>query len=204
MKTNKSGVVLVKPLNNSLLKVLCRCPLCGNDFEMWKSHFYRGSNSCKCRYLGKEHPRLYRIWTNIKTRCFNKNAPVYNNYGGRGINLCDEWMEFAPFMKWSLSHGYSDDLAIDRIDNNGDYEPNNCRWVNANVQANNKRNNIYVDIDYKGQTLKRFCFEHGLNYKSEHTYKYRHGLANEIKRLLSFTKNGQTLNNILTILLVNS
>lgn len=187
MKTNKNGVILIKILNDNLHKVICKCPLCGDNFEMWKSHFYRGSNSCKCRYLGKKQPRLYAIWSNIKTRCLNPNYPHFNDYGGRGIHLYDEWIEFEPFMKWSLSHGYKDDLTIDRIDNNGNYEPSNCRWVDKNIQANNKRNNIYVDIDYKGQTLKRFCLEHELNYKTEHTYKSRYGLANEIKRLCNKT-----------------
>ena len=90
MKTNKNGVILIKILNDNSHKVICKCPLCGDNFEMWKSHFYRGSNSCKCRYLGKKQPRLYTIWTNIKTRCLNPNYPHFNDYGGRGIHLYDE------------------------------------------------------------------------------------------------------------------
>lgn len=100
---------------------------------------------------GKRKTRLYRIWANIKTRCTNENDPHYERYGGRGITVCDEWKnDFKAFYDWSMSNGYADDLTIDRINNNGNYEPSNCRWVTIKEQNQNKRN--VVLITYDGET----------------------------------------------------
>ena len=100
---------------------------------------------------GKRKTRLYRIWANVKTRCTNKNDPHYKRYGGRGITVCDEWKnDFKAFYDWSVTHGYADDLTIDRIDNNDNYCPSNCRWVTVAQQNRNKRNVKY--ITYNGET----------------------------------------------------
>ncbi len=101
---------------------------------------------------GKTNSRLYRIWGHIKTRCTNPNANNYKDYGGRGITVCDEWKnDFQSFYNWAISNGYSDDLSIDRIDNDGDYEPLNCRWSDKITQGCNKRNNRIVS--YKGKKI---------------------------------------------------
>jgi hypothetical protein len=100
---------------------------------------------------GKRKTRLYRIWANVKTRCTNKNDPHYNRYGGRGITVCDEWKnDFEAFCNWAMSNDYADDLTIDRIDNNGNYCPSNCRWVTVKEQNQNKRNVIL--LTYNGET----------------------------------------------------
>lgn len=84
--------------------------------------------------------RLYTIWCGMRQRCNNKNREAYSLYGGKGVKVCDEWNDFLAFKKWAMSNGYADNLSIDRIDNNGDYEPSNCRWITAseNVARANK------------------------------------------------------------------
>lgn len=84
--------------------------------------------------------RLHNEWRSMRARCNYKGCTNYSFYGGRGISVCQEWnCSFEAFMKWAMTHGYNDDLTLDRIDVNGNYEPNNCRWVDKCVQARNRR-----------------------------------------------------------------
>ena len=123
--------------------------------------------------MGK--PRLNKIFENMKQRCYNQNHIDYKNYGGRGIYLCDEWNNrekigtsskgWIAFKEWALLHGYTDELFIDRIDNNKGYSPENCRWVTMKVQQNNKQNSRLITYKGKTQTLAQWCNELGLNYR---------------------------------------
>lgn len=90
-------------------------------------------------FPGKSYTRIYRIWQGMKKRCYNPNFVSYNRYGGRGITVCEEWRNSSSsFYRWAINNGYSDDLSIDRIDNDGNYEPSNCRWTTSKVQASNQ------------------------------------------------------------------
>jgi len=140
---------------------------CGNEKVMFLSAVKNGySKSCGCltrevaSVRGKsntkhglsKHP-LYKKWRGIKQRCFLKSRDGYENYGGRGITMCDEWLGkngFYNFYNWAIQNGYKKGLTIDRIDVNGNYEPTNCRWVTMKTQGNNRRNNKL--IEYKGTT----------------------------------------------------
>ena len=100
---------------------------------------------------GMSRTRLYRIWDNIRGRTLRPNNTYFKNYGGRGIKLYEPWREFVPFMQWALANGYTDQLSIDRTDNDGPYSPENCRWVAHKDQDRNKRTNVW--IDYNGERI---------------------------------------------------
>lgn len=110
---------------------------------------------------GKSNTRLYGIYRGMWCRCYNKNHEHYNQYGGRGITICDEWLhDFMNFYKWAINNGYDDNLTIDRIDNNKGYSPNNCRWVNQKIQLRNRKNT--VKINYNGVTKPLSCWAEDL------------------------------------------
>lgn len=112
--------------------------------------------------------RLSVIYWGMKNRCYKPNHPSYKRYGGRGITICEEWLEpyigFKRFKKWALENGYEDELTIDRIDVNKDYSPENCRWITNKEQQNNRRDSHIVTYMGKTQTLAQWCEELGLDY----------------------------------------
>ena len=96
---------------------------------------------------GMTNTRLYRIWDNIRGRTLRPSNTYWKNYGGRGITLYEPWKKFQPFMEWALANGYRDDLFIERIDNDGPYCPENCKWTTRHEQDRNKRSNVWIDYD---------------------------------------------------------
>lgn len=102
---------------------------------------------------GMRHTRLYNIWRSMRQRCSNPNCINYHNYGGKGIKVCDEWNKFEIFYEWAMANGYTEELTIDRIDVNGNYEPSNCKWSSYKEQANNKTNNRQIEFNGESHTL---------------------------------------------------
>ena len=100
---------------------------------------------------GKCYTKIYGVWHGIKQRCFDKNRPEYERYGGRGITMFSDWLDFEKFYKWAINSGYKEGLSIDRVNNDGNYEPNNCRWSTRKEQQNNTRYNLI--LTYKGEQL---------------------------------------------------
>lgn len=144
---------------------------CGNIKHMRTNGFKYGQNKgCGCQ-LRKGHPthgmsdtRLYSEWEAMKARCLNPHNKYYFNYGGRGIKVCDEWINFVPFKEWAENNGYTDDLTLDRIDSNGMYCPDNCRWASRKEQANNTRRNIYLEYGGKRMTISEWADCIGISY----------------------------------------
>lgn len=158
----------------------CKCE-CGNIVIVRGSAITSGNTkSCGCKtneYIsnankthGETHTKIYRVWSNMKNRCYNKKTKRYEDYGGRGISVCTEWVNsYESFRDWAFANGYKEDLTIDRIDNNGNYCPQNCKWVTRYEQNINKRNNIEIAIDGETKCLSEWCFKFGINRSTVNT-----------------------------------
>lgn len=110
--------------------------------------------------------KLKSVWHNMKTRCGNKNSNVYKWYGSRGIHVCDEWLDYQNFRVWALSAGYDDSLTLDRIDTNGDYCPENCRFISQKKNCNNRRSNHLIEHRGAIHTLREWSDSTGINYET--------------------------------------
>lgn len=155
----------------------CKCD-CGNEVDVAGYSLTSGNTtSCGCynrersveantvhgmNRQGERHP-VYAAWSRMLQRCENPNNKRYKDYGGRGIRVCEEWHDAKVFIEWALSHGWREGLSIDRIDNNGNYEPGNCRWATLREQARNKRSNRLITFNGKTQSLAAWAEEMGIN-----------------------------------------
>lgn len=177
---------------------LCRCK-CGKETKV-TSHSLNSGNTSSCGCLHKQqlaernyrhgarYTRLYRIYRNMITRCYNSNILEYKNYGGRGIIVCKEWREsFVAFKTWAENNGYSDNLTIDRIDTNGNYEPNNCRWITLKAQGFNKTNTKYFEYNGQKKCLAEWAEIFGINKPT--LYNRIYNLGWDIKKALETKVN---------------
>ncbi len=158
---------------------LCKCE-CGKMKEIRRDSIGRSTFSCGCLNIEKSTKRLvnatkthgmsdtklFAMWRDMRNRCYNEKVDRYENYGGRGIKVCDEWNEdFEPFMEWAISNRYKEDLSIDRINVNGNYEPLNCRFIPIEKQSRNRTTNVMVDYYGKTICIKELSEITGLNDK---------------------------------------
>ena len=139
------------------------CGWCGAEFEAQIGNVrHQPHTSCGCRAGNPTHGltknKHFGAWRGMMVRCYKPSSKAYKNYGGRGISMCEEWRNnFMAFYDWSMANGYQDSLTIDRINNDGNYEPSNCRWTNSTIQACNKRILISTNTSgYKGVTKIRY------------------------------------------------
>lgn len=137
---------------------------------------------------------LYWCWKAIKQRCNNPNCHAYHNYGGRGIKVCVEWNEFEPFYEWAVANGYKKGLEIDRKNNNGDYCPENCRWVDRKTNSNNTRKTTRITVD--GVTKSSTEWDEFLNIRSGAVYNwyYKGGCDYAAERIKETMRDGYTQN----------
>lgn len=191
-------LTVLRKADSGITRWVCKCD-CGNEVTLTPYYFMQ-YKSCGClerenkkdltvytRTHGKANTVLYHKYCGMKERCYNKNYYRYDRYGGRGIKICDEWLGehgFENFYRWAIDNGYDEnkkgyDQTIDRIDVNGDYSPNNCRWANQKQQMRNYSRNVYVE--YKGEKipLSEFCETHGITYSSYVVRNMKRGLSVE-------------------------
>ncbi|MEB7320988.1 hypothetical protein NEM91_03435 [Staphylococcus haemolyticus] len=165
----------------------CICE-CGNTVEV-RSDCLGTTLSCGCLKreqnrinLTANHShkqsrtRLYHIWQNMKSRCYNQNNKRYENYGRKGIKVCEEWLDFNVFYQWSLKSGYNDTMTIERNDIEKGYYPENCCWIPFNEQANNRNRTIWVEWNSKKRNLKQWSKELGINYGTLNSRYNRSGM----------------------------
>lgn len=160
---DKYGMLTVIDNSKGFSKVLCKCD-CGS-LKTYRSNNLTSGNTKSCGCVGSKgntkhgdrHTRLYGIWRGIKERCNTPSCSTYKNYGGRGITICDEWLDYLSFKEWALKNGYQENLSIDRINVNGNYEPSNCRWVDYYVQANNTRCNHFLTFNNETLTITQWA-----------------------------------------------
>lgn len=163
-------------------KWLCKCD-CGNE-KIVCAYSLKTENtkSCGCYNTeiatlsntthGKSHTRLYNVWLGIKNRCYKQSNKCYKNYGGRGIIMCDEWKnDFQKFYDWAIKNGYNQfekygNCTIDRINVNGNYEPNNCRWIDNKTQCRNKRTNNIIEYNGIKYVAIEFAEKFNINYST--------------------------------------
>lgn len=197
LRGQRFGKLVVKEFDHSdkaQTYWICECD-CGNTTVKSIVQLKRNWHpSCGCnpRYIDRpKHnnvlthhmagTRIYRIWKSMRQRCSttNEKSRDYRDYVLRGIKVCDEWQNsFETFYEWAISNGYNDKLSIDRIDNDGNYEPSNCRWVNNTTQQRNRRKTIFLTYNGETKALSEWCEIYGLKMKTCYGRLHQYGWTN--------------------------
>lgn len=172
-------VVIERMPNNKRKQAVWKCKCdCGTTVIVESGHLRSGhTQSCGCfgRQRAAEYhikhgmkgTKLFSVYHSIKGRCYTPTDKKYYRYGARGIRVCDEWLNKPEsFFKWALENGYKEGLSIDRIDNNGDYCPDNCRWTDAKTQANNRSNTVYYEYQGMRKTISEWANYLGISYSA--------------------------------------
>lgn len=140
----------------------------------------------------QKYQELYWCWKAIKQRCLNPRCRAYHNYGGRGITVCDEWMEFEPFLAWALDAGWEKGLDLDRIDNDGGYKPSNCRFVTRRENANNRRKTKLITVDGVTRPSTVWADMIGASHGVVKAWRIKHGTDYAAGRIKDALENGYT------------
>lgn len=197
-------LVAIRPIgkrkNRSSMVWLCKCD-CGNEKGICRRDLLQGSTiSCGCYSReesrkrltkhGKYGTRIHYIWASMVQRCCDSSNTSYKRYGAIGIRVCEEWKDFNKFYEWAMQNGYSDDLSIDRINNKDGYYPQNCRWVTAKVQANNRTTNLIFELNGEKLTLAQISEKYGINYQCLHKRikKYKWNIEKAVTVPVNFQK----------------
>ena len=196
-KFSKLTVIALNKQNKKGSSWVCKCD-CGNFIIVCTSHLEKGKRkSCGCMLIearnknlklanksctthGLSNTKEYSVWKNMLRRCENPKEKRYKDYGGRGIKVCEEWHDIESFYKWTKESGYKEGLTIDRIDVNGNYEPNNCRWATQKEQVNNERRNIKEEFNGIIHTLGEWAEILDINVN---TLQYRYHRGDRGERL---------------------
>jgi len=168
----------------------CQCD-CGNvSYPLTSNLVLGGTNSCGCLFKekllkritshGKANTKIYKLWTYMISRCHNPNDTCYDRYGGRGISVCDEWHDFEQF--YADMGNCPDGMSIDRIDNDGNYEPDNCRWATIIQQANNKSSNAMIEFNGERMSMMDWSRKLGISYPA---LRHRRQRGWSVERMLT-------------------
>jgi hypothetical protein len=195
-------LTVIEKAQEKPVKWRCKCD-CGN-IKILPTRYLTSGDTQSCGCLKKQlisdyntntktthglsESRIYRTWINMRDRCYNPKYKQFDNYGGRGITVCDDWNNnFENFNKWALENGYKDNLTIDRIDNDKGYCPENCRWITIQEQSHNKRTNRNITINGITKTASQWSKISGIGV---HTILNRINLGWETNDLLNPVRGG--------------
>lgn len=168
-------LVLSEPMRcGKRRKMECRCD-CGKTWTIdYHSLLKGGIKSCGCHRNknnairstthNQSNTLLYRRWEGIRSRCYRKTEPAYRYYGARGIFVAPEWHKFEPFYEWAMANGFRDDLWLERINNDGPYSPENCKWTTIQEQCDNRRNGLFLTYNGETKKVREWAKQYGMAY----------------------------------------